>query len=133
MTFRPPVQVRDDFDERAKAAGRSRSDALIEAMHDWIRKQDRMGHISAADLLAGVAVEAGLSFDEPRDGLQLFADTSPAVPLVLLKCTICGGPPIDRAYLYHRNLQAVADDFRTAVAQHQHSAAAVQPDPGSST
>jgi hypothetical protein len=41
ITFRPPPQVREDFDQRAKAAKRSRSDALIEAMHDWIRKQDR--------------------------------------------------------------------------------------------
>ncbi|MFE7072700.1 ribbon-helix-helix domain-containing protein [Streptomyces sp. NPDC057620] len=41
VTFRPPPQLKDEFDEEAKAAGRSRSDALIEAMHDWLRKQRR--------------------------------------------------------------------------------------------
>src|SRR4051812_16466327 len=41
VTFRPPQPIRDDFDARAALAKRDRSDALIEAMHDWIRKQDR--------------------------------------------------------------------------------------------
>lgn len=49
ITFRPPLQVREDFDARAKAAKRSRSDALIEAMHDWIRKQDRASPPPGAD------------------------------------------------------------------------------------
>lgn len=40
-TFRPPSKLRDDFDAEAKAAGRTRSDALIEAMHDWIKKKRR--------------------------------------------------------------------------------------------
>lgn len=41
VTFRPPQQLRDEFDEEAKTAGRTRSDALIEAMHDWLRKRRR--------------------------------------------------------------------------------------------
>lgn len=41
VTFRPPPQLKDEFDEEAKASGRSRSDALVEAMHDWLRKQRR--------------------------------------------------------------------------------------------
>lgn len=41
VTFRPPEQLRQEFDEEAKASGRSRSDALIEAMHDWLRKRRR--------------------------------------------------------------------------------------------
>lgn len=59
ITFRPPPQVRDDFDQRAKAAGRSRSDALIEAMHDWIKKQDRASPSAAAVLARAVAVQSG--------------------------------------------------------------------------
>lgn len=41
VTFRPPSPLRDEFDAEAKQAGRSRSDALIEAMHDWIKKRRR--------------------------------------------------------------------------------------------
>jgi hypothetical protein len=41
VTFRPPTPLRDEFDTEAKEAGRSRSDALIEAMHDWIKKRRR--------------------------------------------------------------------------------------------
>jgi hypothetical protein len=41
VTFRPPQQLRDDFDQEAKASGRTRSDALIEAMHDWLKKRQR--------------------------------------------------------------------------------------------
>lgn len=41
VTFRPPGPIRDDFDARAQLTKRDRSDSLIEAMHDWIKKQDR--------------------------------------------------------------------------------------------
>ena len=41
VTFRPPPQLKEEFDRAAKAAGRSRSDALIEAMHDWLKKRHR--------------------------------------------------------------------------------------------
>lgn len=41
ITFRPPSPLREEFDIEAKEAGRSRSDALIEAMHDWIKKRHR--------------------------------------------------------------------------------------------
>ncbi|MFF4479482.1 hypothetical protein ACFY1A_21020 [Streptomyces sp. NPDC001520] len=41
VTFRPPPPLRKDFDAEAETAGRSRSDALIEAMHDWIKKKQR--------------------------------------------------------------------------------------------
>ncbi len=41
MGFRPPRQLREDFEALAKSEGRSPSDALIEAMHDWIRKKRR--------------------------------------------------------------------------------------------
>ncbi|WP_329368670.1 hypothetical protein OG896_24395 [Streptomyces sp. NBC_00669] len=45
ISFRPPAPVRDDFDARTQVAKRDRSDALIEAMHDWIKKQDRAGRV----------------------------------------------------------------------------------------
>lgn len=41
MGFRPPRQLREDFEALAGREGRSASDALIEAMHDWIRKKHR--------------------------------------------------------------------------------------------
>lgn len=41
ISIRPPEKLREDFDAEAEAAGRSRSDALIEAMHDWITKKRR--------------------------------------------------------------------------------------------
>lgn len=49
VTFRPPQQLRDEFDEEAKAAGRTRSDALIEAMHDWLRKRRRERPVSGEE------------------------------------------------------------------------------------
>ncbi|MET7831180.1 MULTISPECIES: ribbon-helix-helix protein, CopG family [Streptomyces] len=41
VSFRPPVALREELDELAKAEGRDRSDVLIEAAHDWIRKKRR--------------------------------------------------------------------------------------------
>lgn len=41
ISFRPPKQLREEFDEEVKASGRNRSDVLIEAMHDWLRKRRR--------------------------------------------------------------------------------------------
>ncbi|WP_245728050.1 hypothetical protein [Streptomyces vietnamensis] len=41
MGFRPPKALRDEFEQLAKAEGRSPSEALIEAMHDWVRKKQR--------------------------------------------------------------------------------------------
>jgi hypothetical protein len=41
MGFRPPKPLRDEFEALAKTEGRSPSDALIEAMHDWIKKKRR--------------------------------------------------------------------------------------------
>lgn len=41
MGFRPPKDIRDGFEEIAKAEGRTPSDALIEAMHDWVKKKRR--------------------------------------------------------------------------------------------
>lgn len=49
VTFRPPQQLRDEFDEEAKAAGRTRSDALIEAMHDWLKKRRRERPVSSEE------------------------------------------------------------------------------------
>ena len=39
MGFRPPKPLRDEFEEIAKAENRTPSDALIEAMHDWVKKR----------------------------------------------------------------------------------------------
>lgn len=41
MSFRPPKPLRDKFEQLAKRKGRSYSDALIEAVHDWVKKQER--------------------------------------------------------------------------------------------
>lgn len=41
MGFRPPKPLRDEFEELAKEEGRSPSEALIEAMHDWVKKRRR--------------------------------------------------------------------------------------------
>jgi predicted transcriptional regulator len=41
ISFRPPVALREELDELAKTLGRDRSDVLIEAVHDWIRKKRR--------------------------------------------------------------------------------------------
>lgn len=40
-SFRPPAALWDEFVELAAAEGRKQSDALIEAMHDWIKKKRR--------------------------------------------------------------------------------------------
>lgn len=41
MGFRPPKPLRDEFETLAKAEDRSPSDALVEAMHDWVKKKRR--------------------------------------------------------------------------------------------
>lgn len=41
ISFRPPVALREELDELAKTLGRDRSDVLIEAVHDWVRKKRR--------------------------------------------------------------------------------------------
>ncbi|MFB6776466.1 hypothetical protein ACFCX0_03335 [Streptomyces sp. NPDC056352] len=41
MGFRPPKPLRDEFEALAKAEDRSPSNALVEAMHDWINKKRR--------------------------------------------------------------------------------------------
>jgi hypothetical protein len=41
MGFRPPRPLRDEFEALAKAEERSPSDALVEAMHDWVKKKRR--------------------------------------------------------------------------------------------
>lgn len=41
MGFRPPKPLRDEFEELAAAEERTPSDALVEAMHDWIKKKRR--------------------------------------------------------------------------------------------
>lgn len=41
MGFRPPKPLRDEFEQIAAAEERTPSDALIEAMHDWIKKKRR--------------------------------------------------------------------------------------------
>lgn len=41
MGFRPPKPLRDEFEAFAKLEERSPSDALIEAMHDWVKKKRR--------------------------------------------------------------------------------------------
>lgn len=41
MGFRPPKALRDEFEKLAASEGRTPSDALIEAMHDWIDKRHR--------------------------------------------------------------------------------------------
>lgn len=41
MGFRPPKPLRDRFEQLAKEEDRSSSDALIEAMHDWVEKKER--------------------------------------------------------------------------------------------
>lgn len=39
MSFRPPTALRQEFEQLAKAEGRKYSDALTEAMHDWVKKR----------------------------------------------------------------------------------------------
>lgn len=41
ISFRPPQKLREEFDAEVEATGRNRSDVLIEAMHDWLRKRRR--------------------------------------------------------------------------------------------
>ncbi|MFD3779790.1 hypothetical protein [Streptomyces sp. NPDC058612] len=41
MGFRPPKPLRDEFEALAETEGRTPSDALIEAMHDWVSKTRR--------------------------------------------------------------------------------------------
>ena len=41
MGFRPPKPLRDELVALAAAEGRTPSDALIEAVHDWIKKKKR--------------------------------------------------------------------------------------------
>lgn len=41
MGFRPPEPLRDEFEQLAKDQGRTPSEALIEAMHDWVEKTRR--------------------------------------------------------------------------------------------
>ncbi|MFD9223844.1 GIY-YIG nuclease family protein [Streptomyces sp. NPDC060064] len=41
MAFRPKQELRDEFEELAAAEERSPSDALVEAMHDWVKKKRR--------------------------------------------------------------------------------------------
>lgn len=41
MGFRPPKPLRDEFEQLAAAEDRSPSDALVEAMHDWVKKKRR--------------------------------------------------------------------------------------------
>ena len=41
MGFRPPKPLRDRFEQLATAEERTPSDALVEAMHDWVKKKER--------------------------------------------------------------------------------------------
>ncbi|WP_179201630.1 hypothetical protein [Streptomyces caniscabiei] len=41
MGFRPPKQLRDEFEALAASEDRTPSDALVEAMHDWVKKKRR--------------------------------------------------------------------------------------------
>lgn len=41
VSFRPPVALREELDALAEAEGRARSDVLVEAVHDWVRKKQR--------------------------------------------------------------------------------------------
>lgn len=41
MGFRPPKPLRDEFEQLAATEERSPSDALVEAMHDWVKKKRR--------------------------------------------------------------------------------------------
>jgi predicted transcriptional regulator len=41
MGFRPPKPLRDRFEQLAEAESRTPSDALVEAMHDWVKKKER--------------------------------------------------------------------------------------------
>lgn len=47
MGFRPPKPLRDEFEQLAATEHRTPSDALIEAMHDWIKKKRREHGVTA--------------------------------------------------------------------------------------
>jgi hypothetical protein len=40
-TFRPPGPLWNEVEEIAAAEGRKNSDAVIEALHDWVKKKRR--------------------------------------------------------------------------------------------
>lgn len=46
MGFRPDPKLRAEFEALAKREGRSPSDALVEAMHDWVKKKERERGVS---------------------------------------------------------------------------------------
>lgn len=41
MGFRPPKPLRDEFEQLAADEERTPSDALVEAMHDWVKRKRR--------------------------------------------------------------------------------------------
>lgn len=43
MGFRPPKPLRDEFEALAASEDRTPSDALTEAMHDWVKKKRERG------------------------------------------------------------------------------------------
>jgi hypothetical protein len=49
MGFRPPAALRAEFEQLAASEGRKPSDALIEAMHDWVDKKHRQRPAAASD------------------------------------------------------------------------------------
>ncbi|MFD5209333.1 hypothetical protein ACFWIP_00340 [Streptomyces anulatus] len=49
MGFRPPKQLREEFEALAASEERTPSDALVEAMHDWIKKKRRERKAMAKD------------------------------------------------------------------------------------
>jgi hypothetical protein len=49
MGFRPPKPLRDEFERLARTEDRTPSDALVEAMHDWIKKKRREHGDSTGD------------------------------------------------------------------------------------
>jgi len=50
MGFRPPKPLRDEFEALAASEGRNPSDALIEAMHDWVKKKQRENNVADTPL-----------------------------------------------------------------------------------
>jgi Arc/MetJ-type ribon-helix-helix transcriptional regulator len=49
ISFRPPQKLREEFDHEVQASGRNRSDVLIEAMHDWLKKRRRERPVSSEE------------------------------------------------------------------------------------
>lgn len=41
ISFRPPQQLREEFDSYVEASGRNRSDVLISLMHEWVMRKRR--------------------------------------------------------------------------------------------